>query len=190
MRSKERGRTLVGGSPFILIQINTKKGRIISSLHYIVFAICANIVRYFFLDLALLRSALFCPCHPERSQTPNAVRSKRSAATFGIWDKKVRLRFASLRMTGKIYYCEHCALSHYNINRHSFAFSFDTRGAKEKALQKEKRRFSLSLFEKSSAKTFLDRSLRDVQSTRFLWVSYVCALIGCRLSRLCAYIVR
>ena len=32
-----------------------------------------------------------------------------------------------------------------NINSHSFAFSFDTRGAKEKALQKEKRRFSGAL---------------------------------------------
>ena len=59
-----------------------------------------------------------------------------------------------------------CVLSHYNINRHSIVFSFDTRGAKEKASQKEKRRFSLSLFEKSSAKTFLNRSLRDVQSAR------------------------
>ena len=52
-----------------------------------------------------------------------------------------------------------CALSHYNINCHSIAFSFDEINAKEKASQKEKRCFSLSLFEKSSAKTFLDRSL-------------------------------
>ena len=30
-----------------------------------------------------------------------------------------------------------CALNPYNINHHSIAFSFDTRGAKEKASQKE-----------------------------------------------------
>ena len=36
---------------------------------------------------------------------------------------------------------EHIALIDSNINSYSFAFSFDTRGAKEKALQKEKRRF-------------------------------------------------
>ena len=61
---------------------------------------------------------------------------------------------------------EHCVLIDSNINSHSFAFSFDTRGAKEKASQKEKRRFSLSLFEKSSAKTFLNRFLQDVHSAR------------------------
>ena len=116
---------------------------------------------------------LFRLRHPERSRTPNAVRSKRSAATFGIWDKKVRLRFASLRMTGKIYYCEHCALSHYNINRHSFAFSFDTRGAKEKASQKEKRRFfggsapldPVRFLKKAKPKTFkLGRQCRQPNS--------------------------
>ena len=68
----------------------------------------------------------------------------------------------------------HCALSHYNINRHSFAFSFDTRGAKEKASQKEKRRFfggsapldPVRFLKKAKPKTFLDRSLQDVQSAR------------------------
>ena len=145
MQSKGRGRTLVGGSPLFVVSLCNKTKREDNILPYIIFAICANTVRYFFIDPALLRSALFCPCHPERSRTPNAVRSKRSAATFGIWDKKVRLRFASLRMTGKIYLCEHCTLNPYNINRHSFAFSFDTRGAKEKASQKEKRRFSGAL---------------------------------------------
>ena len=94
---------------------------------------------------------------------------------MGSKTKKVRLRFAPLRMTAKVGFFVHSALIDSNINSHSIAFSFDTRGAKEKASQKEKRRFSLSLFEKSSAKTFLDRSLRDVQSTRWLWVSYVCA---------------
>ena len=86
----------------------------------------------------------------------------------------------------------HCALSHYNINLRSFAFSFDTRGAKEKASQKEKRRFfggsapldPVRFLKKAKPKTFLDRSLQDVHSARWLWTSYVCALIGCRLSRL------
>ena len=40
---------------------------------------------------------------------------------------------------------EHYVLIDSNINSHSFAFSFDTRGAKEKASQKEKRRFSGAL---------------------------------------------
>ena len=52
---------------------------------------------------------------------------------------------------------------------------------KRKSFAKRKRCFSLSLFEKSSAKTFLDRSVRDVHSARGLWASYVCALIVRRL---------
>ena len=108
---------------------------------------------------------------------------------------KTSFQFSSLLILIKLLYGKYtygvllylwlvCALSHYNINSHSIAFSFDTRGAKEKASQKEKRRFSLSLFEKSSAKTFLDRSLRDVQNARphCLVGLYVC-VISCRLSR-------
>ena len=48
-----------------------------------------------------------------------------------------------------------CALSHHNFNRHSFAFSFDTRGAKEKASQKENAVFLCRFLKKAPQKLFL-----------------------------------
>ena len=44
-------------------------------------------------------SVLFRPCHPERSRNPSIARIKRSEASFGISDEKVRFRFAPLGMT-------------------------------------------------------------------------------------------
>ena len=69
---------------------------------------------------------------------------------------KTSFQFSSLLILIKLLYGKYtygvllylwlvCVLSHYNINRRSIAFSFDTRGAKEKASQKEKRRFSGAL---------------------------------------------
>ena len=67
-----------------------------------------------------------------------------------------------LKIENRKLVCEHCLLSRRNINRHSFAFSFGCVGAKEKASQKEKRRFSGALplltpppFEKGGPKLFL-----------------------------------
>ena len=40
--------------------------------------------RVWFIRLAVGSADLFRLRHPERSRTPNAVRSKRSVATFGI----------------------------------------------------------------------------------------------------------
>ena len=47
-----------------------------------------------------------------------------------------------------------CALSHYKINLHSFAFSFDEISAKEKASQKENAVFLCRFLKKAKPKTF------------------------------------
>ena len=51
--------------------------------------------------------------------------------------------------------CEHSALGHYNINRHSFAFSFGCVSAKEKASQKENAVFLCRFLKKAPQKLFL-----------------------------------
>ena len=147
-------------------------------------------MRWLFVDPALLRSALFCPCHPERSRTPNAVRSKRSAATFGIWDKKVRLRFASLRMTGKIGLVRTLSAesSQYQLSFYRFFFWRNKR--KRKSFAKRKRCFSGALplltpqaFEKAWPKLFWI-ALCEMYTApdRFGWVMCVRWFL-CRLSR-------
>ena len=71
-----------------------------------------------------------------------------------------------------------------NVKLHSFAFSFDTRGAKEKASQKENAVFSGALplltpppFEKGGRKLSLI-ALCEMYKVpdRIVWSSYVCAL--------------
>ena len=103
-----------------------------------------------------------------------------------------------LKIENRKLVCEHCLLSRRNINRHSFAFSFGCVGAKEKASQKEKRRFSGALplltpppFEKGGPKLSLI-ALYEMYKVpdRIVWSGYVCAFIACRLSRLYANNVR
>ena len=65
-----------------------------------------------------------------------------------------------------------------------FRFFFWRNKRKRKSFAKRKRCFSLSLFEKSSAKTFLNRSLRDVQSARPHCLVELCVCVDCLSAQL------
>ena len=74
--------------------------------------------------------------------------------------------------------CEHCAPSHYNINHHSIAFSFDTISAKEKASQKENAVFLCRFLKKAPQKLFLIALCKMYKAPdRIVWSGYMCALI-------------
>ena len=80
------------------------------------------------------RSRTFFVLDPKRRCAPFAPHYVRSSTALRMTQTKKAPREAKRDLQRS---SAHCALSHHNINRHSIAFSFDTRGAKEKASQKE-----------------------------------------------------
>ena len=72
----------------------------------------SHVIRLFvrFVDSARLRLALFRPCHPEYSRNPSEARIKRSEATFGISDEKVRLASLAQNDTKTAFGFARCSL--------------------------------------------------------------------------------
>ena len=76
---------------------------------------------------------------------------------------------------------EHYALIDNKINLHSFAFSFDTRSAKEKASQKENAVFLCRFLKKAPQKLSLI-ALREMYIVPDSFGRAMCVLIACRFS--------
>ena len=96
-------------------------------------------------------SNFFVP-DPKRRCAPFAPHCVRSSTALRMTQTKKAPREAKRDLQRS---SAHCALSHHNINRHSIAFSFDTRGAKEKASQKENAVFLCRFLKKALQKLFI-----------------------------------